>query len=431
MGKKATPGDGAKAEAGNSGAGGWIKILLVGTVVILLAYVYQEVNGGKTAVSSKNAAGVQEAAQDDSKPAATKPAAPKPEAPTPKRQPKTNPYALEVPRVTVQELEANLTLRTGHHPFVLTGAMQGQWKATNWTLGSLKNKIPFEWVDYYPDNMKDLGKKPYLMTLEEAVPAFKERDGKVKYMQMRISLRGWKRLRKDFQPMPAQQFWEDDSWIRYCMAKDGKPDEDAISNFYTTNQWKFLLIGQKGTTMFFHKDHTAAGSWQAMIQGRKKWTLCPNTETHYFSTGMDIYNKQDHKRYPNFAKGLCGQVTVEPGELVYYPAYWWHQALQLDTPTIAYTGALVGTEAVRKTTRDLDGKSTKAHESFYNDLIVKCEKCWTKGQKQRHCDDISLKWPGAAPPPLRRICDRYLPRCYKLWDEHARTILDSRPAASS
>lgn len=258
------------------------------------------------------------------------------------------------------------------------------------------------------------------------MPKFKERTGIPKYMQMRISLRGWKRLRKDFQPMPSSEgtFWSDDTWIRHCMKKDGKPDEDAISNFYTTNQWKFLLIGEKGTTMFFHKDHTAAGSWQAMIQGRKQWTLCPNTESRYLTTGMDV-NNPDYKAYPQFRHALCGKTVVGPGELVYYPAYWWHMALQLDTPTIAYTGALVGCEAERSSTREL-GTDTKAHKSFYNDLMYKCSQCWTRGKKERHCEDISLKWPGAAPPPLRRVCEKYLPKCYDLWEEHAKSL--SSPA---
>lgn len=32
----------------------------------------------------------------------------------------------------------------------------------------------------------------------------------------------------------------------------------------------------------------------------------------------------------------------------------------------------------------------------------------------RQCEDISLKWAGAAPPPLRVVCDEYLPKCHRL-----------------
>jgi hypothetical protein len=34
-----------------------------------------------------------------------------------------------------------------------------------------------------------------------------------------------------------------------------------------------LLIGEKGTGIFFHNDHLAAASWQANIVGRKRWVL--------------------------------------------------------------------------------------------------------------------------------------------------------------
>ena len=34
--------------------------------------------------------------------------------------------------------------------------------------------------------------------------------------------------------------------------------------------------------------------------------------------------------------------------------------------------------------------------------------------RARQCEDISLKWAGAAPPPLRVVCDEYLPKCHRL-----------------
>merc|ERR1712028_127045 len=103
-----------------------------------------------------------------------------------------------------------------------------------------------------------------------------------------------------------------------------------------------------------------------MVQGRKKWTLCPNTESKYLTTGIDT-NNPDYRQHPEFANALCGQATVSPGELVYYPAYWWHHAVQLDTPSIAYTGALVGTELEYVSPQHLEGQ-TKSHLAFYEDL---------------------------------------------------------------
>jgi len=327
-------------------------------------------------------------------------------------------FALEIPKVTVEQLAVNRTLRSGLHAYVLTGHVKKQWRAANWTLDYLRKKIPFEWVDFYDTNMKDPGNKPYLLKFKEALPKFQHKTGVPRYLQLRLSLRGWKRLRKDFQPLPDPAvFWSDEEWITKCMRKNGKPDLVAIDNFYTTVQWKFLLIGEAGTSMFFHQDGTASSSWQAQLIGKKKWTLCPHTETRLLDTGINTFSETavtDSK----FAKALCGQVIAEEGDLLYYPGYWWHHTLQLETPSVAYTGALVGTEAER----DDIGRDKRAHAAFLRDMQGKCEKCWRKGDPNRKCDDISLQWPGAAPPPLRVVCDEYFQECFKLWDEHAKTL---------
>merc|ERR1712032_988642 len=93
----------------------------------------------------------------------------------------------------------------------------------------------------------------------------------------------------------------------------------------------------------------------------------------------------------------------------------------------AYTGALVGTEAERN---DI-GQDKRAHAAFLRDMQDKCRRCWKRGQAERTCDDISLQWPGAAPPPLRVLCDEYFDSCFKLWDDHARTLTAAQSSSGS
>lgn len=331
-------------------------------------------------------------------------------------------FKLHIPKVSLEELSANRTLRSGLHAYVLRDFLGNHWKAASWTLDYLKEKIPFEWVDYYPENMLDETKKPFLLKFSEAVQRFQQPSDIPRYMQIRLGRRGWQRLKKDLQPKPLPDvFWDDDEWIFSCMRDAaGKVDKGAIDNFFVTNQWKFLLIGEEGTTMFFHKDGTASSSWQAQLVGTKRWTLCPNSESHLLHIRLDPW-RPDYQKFPAFAQALCGQVTVSPGELLYYPGYWWHQGQQMSTPTIAYTGALVGVEAQRG-----DLGTRKPHERFFDDLMAKCRNCWAPGNPERLCDDISKKWPGAAPPPLRQVCDSYLPKCLALWDEHATSLHEGR-----
>ncbi len=337
-------------------------------------------------------------------------------------------YKLHIPRVTAEELAANSTLMSGHWPYVLTGeadkwpAME-KWKDLNYLL----RKIPDEWVDFYPRNMYQLGSKPYVQPYSEALPKFRQQTGQSKYMQMRLSLQGWETLLPDLKALPPE-FWTEAEWIDDCMShENGTRDHNAIDNFFRVNQWNFLLIGEKGTGIFFHKDHLAAASWQAAVVGRKRWILCPYDQNYLLSeelfTLKPDYNTPAGKK---FAQAFCGDVTVEPGEIIYYPSYWWHQTQCLDTPTVGMTGLMVGVEEDRK-----DLRFKKVHEQFKFDLEHKCKKCWKmdgSGSTERSCDDISLKWPGAAPPPSYDWCHNYLERCFDLWD--GKTSRDAKMAAA-
>lgn len=321
---------------------------------------------------------------------------------------------------------SNTTLRSGHHSYVLTGYFKDKWKASNWTLDYLKKKIPFEWTDYYHENMKDVSKKPHLYPIEKSIPLFQQRAAVPRYLQIRLGLRGWKRLRKDLQPLPTPElFWDDDQWIEKCMRKeDGSVDEHAIDNFYKFMQWKFLVLGEKGSEMFFHKDKSPSTNWYAQILGSKKWTLCPNSESHLLETGFQTFDPDHKSRHPKFSKAKCGQALTLAGDFLYYPGFAWHHPLNLETPSLAFIGALLGSEAPGRP--DYHRGDSQNKRFLTNILKDDCAKCWTRGKPDRHCDDISLKWPGAAPPPLRVICDDYIHKCFKLWEDHVKSSWTTR-----
>ena len=67
---------------------------------------------------------------------------------------------------------------------------------------------------------------------------------------------------------------------------------------------------------------------------------------------------------------------------------------------------MVGVEDNR---RDLD---FKVHEQFFADIRRKCE---------NPGEDISKKWPGAAPPISGGVC-KAMPACLKLWEQNFEAI---------
>merc|ERR1712070_895623 len=211
----------------------------------------------------------------------------------------------------------------------------------------------------------------YLYHLKDVVGKFKAKTASAKYMQIRVGLKGRRSLEPNFEPRTVPEIlWTDEEWINDCMKfENGTVDDEAIDNFYTTNQWKFLLIGEEKTSMFFHQDGVAGGAFQAQIFGRKKWTLCPHDQSRFLNVYINTF-KIDYKKFPRFADAYCGRVVVNHGEILYYPGYWWHHTKQLDTPSAAYTGALVGIEAERS---DL-GRERRSHRIVYKDLKEKCTK---------------------------------------------------------
>ena len=114
---------------------------------------------------------------------------------------------------------------------------------------------------------------------------------------------------------------------------------------YAVNQWNMLLIGQRGSGMSLHSDILAAASWQAHVAGRKRWALCPwqqPTSVHgrVIGSGLCAW-APDYGQFPGFGAAHCADIVVDPGEVLYYLSYWWHETEALDTPTVGLTGLMV------------------------------------------------------------------------------------------
>ena len=61
--------------------------------------------------------------------------------------------------------------------------------------------------------------------------------------------------------------------------------------------------------------------------------LCPYDQGKYLGPEIKVF-EADYAAYPQWGKAHCGRVVGNVGELLYYPAYWWHTTKCLDSPTI-------------------------------------------------------------------------------------------------
>eukprot|EP00455_Lapot_gusevi_P053087 TRINITY_DN8208_c0_g1_i1.p1 TRINITY_DN8208_c0_g1~~TRINITY_DN8208_c0_g1_i1.p1 ORF type:complete len:463 (+),score=120.37 TRINITY_DN8208_c0_g1_i1:80-1468(+) len=269
----------------------------------------------------------------------------------------------------------------GRLPFVLMSNMR-RWNATRkWTLDWLSKNYANSIVDFYPHNMAYVNVHPYLAPMHEAIREFIQpsaaypRDPKFPgtYIQWNIDLPDWTRLSRDMGTLPPS-FRFDDVWLEECF-----PDPKIRNEFSKRTHWRMMLIGTEGAGMFNHHDVMRTASWQAQVAGSKLWHLCAPSEQHnlYEAGAVDCFDP-DYTKYPRFAQASCYEVEVHAGEMVYYPADYWHQTRNMATPSISVTSTMVDHNNWRLVRDELKDECAtgKYRWGFSKELCQALPKCY-------------------------------------------------------
>jgi hypothetical protein len=112
----------------------------------------------------------------------------------------------------------------------------------------------------------------------------------------------------------------------------------GLAPFFTKSVMKNLWISRGSLTVGLHFD--AAENLNIQIRGRKRFMLYPpGTSGYYpcplFSQTAHISRvfrdgpQLDRAKYPRFDESKGREVILEEGEILYLPAYWWHQVTSL------------------------------------------------------------------------------------------------------
>ena len=315
----------------------------------------------------------------------------------------------ELQRITLETLEADPYLMTGAEPFVLTGAMVS-WESlkTFQDLNFFIKNYPDTIVDYYPNNLAKTTDKPYLQKMhsvlkefldekpqnhEKHIP-FSERYQHSRYIHWRMNLPEYKKIEEMFQPLP--EFMKvDEIWMKKCFPGKRSENDWPLNNFFRHAHWRIIVIGEKNSSMFLHADGFETATYVTQFVGRKRWVVCsPKEGLKLGHAGLhDLFHPEtiDLTKYPSLRNIDCTDTIVKPGEIIYYPAHWWHQTLNLDTPTISMAG------------RRID-----AH-NYYEVAAGLKKKCNSEQF------DVEKRWPGAAPILKERVCAN-IDKCHDIWE---------------
>jgi hypothetical protein len=137
----------------------------------------------------------------------------------------------------------------------------------------------------------------------------------------------------DFHMFEYPELYEDFTVPIYCNNLLDKLPE-KLFNKYGFQQYIYLIIGRKESSVGLHIDSFCTQGWLGVIYGRKRFILIPPDQEKFVYDGeVDAFNP-DLEKFPLYANVKPVEFILNPGEIIYIPSMWWHQAENLDS-TIA------------------------------------------------------------------------------------------------
>jgi tetratricopeptide (TPR) repeat protein len=271
-------------------------------------------------------------------------------------------------------------------PFIVKTLIKGYRKKAYFELKNLRKRHGKETVDFYPHNMIYDGSRPLYQPLKQALEEFP--TPYEIYHEVDISEAGtyiqWNLRGKVFQKMFGSMnttlppiFLEGLSWLPAVF-----PSYPTLSNeetllledFYQKTHWKMLLIGEDHAGMFLHQDLLWTSSWQIQSHGAKKWHLCDHSQAPFLYTPgeVDMF-APNYGDYPLVRHAHCMEGVVAAGDLIFYPGSYWHQTVNLHTPSIAISSSLLQAEYVEKVIEELEKECQGANRIFATTNPIFCE----------------------------------------------------------
>jgi histone arginine demethylase JMJD6 len=216
-------------------------------------------------------------------------------------------------------------------PVIITDALRG-WKA-------LERWTPEFFKQQFGDMKLTLQKAPTMAQLIDRVLESTE-EKPAPYLTNQPVYQMFPSLKADLEPMPDYFF---PNWLgdQYLLKSFGaKMNRSGAIELY--------IGGKGGSFPVLHYDWGGTHAFLMQIYGRKQFVIfSPDQEPFLYPTqtkdGRSLLNsveKPDLEKFPLFAKAQPTTFVLEPGEMLFIPAQWWHTTKML-TPSISVSANVV------------------------------------------------------------------------------------------
>jgi len=140
-----------------------------------------------------------------------------------------------------------------------------------------------------------------------------------------------------------------------------------------------LVLGSSRDKSPLHYDLSGEVKTVVQIRGRKRVLLFPPDQVRrlyvasWFEPPLNDFDlpyisraelrAPDLERFPELARARCLEAVLEPGDVLYWPSFWFHDVTNLDDPTLAVT---VAYEELRASSMHL-----REHLAFLSRLLLR------------------------------------------------------------
>jgi cupin-like protein len=228
-----------------------------------------------------------------------------------------------------------------HRPVVISGAL-GDWKASHWTPEYFRDEFPDKRlnVDGSDYRMADFIKLVLNSTNEKPAPYFRN-----------VLIDNFlPELIPAIRPLPE---YFSPNWL------EGPLSQPLRSRLHNGSA-ELYIGGAGGKFPFLHFDSWHTHAFLCQLAGRKEFTAYAPDQAQYLYVKPDRYNQSsvtdlenpDYEKFPLFARAQAMRFYLDPGEILFVPAGWWHTARIL-SPSVTVSVNRANASNWSELTRDM------------------------------------------------------------------------------